>query len=97
MIIISVLANIWSMMPAYSNFDPQSASLQALSDWWAVSSVFMGIVMAFWLKSKLEALYGVIMYFIIWMHPPFGVFFGIGFFAWSFYKIEEARINKLNP
>lgn len=59
---------------------------------WSWMSLIMGIVMYSRLKRKVELMWGVGV-FILALLPIIGMFIGIGYFAWSYYKLERKRIE----
>ena len=85
----SVIATIyaWDIQqrtPSFSMIDSQAVV-------WSWMSLFMGIYIAFKLKKWTEILFGIL-FFALCLVPIVGMFLGIGYFAWSYVKLERSKL-----
>ena len=89
----SVLAKIYVMcmqqrIPSYAMIDAQGVV-------WSWMSLLMGIYLAFRLKKWTEILFGIL-FFVACLTPIAGMFLGVAYFAWSYVKLERARLQPSN-
>lgn len=69
---------------------PRIDIMSAMSTIWSWASLVMGIYLAIKFKKWLEFSIGIL-FFILCLLPLIGIFLGISYFAWSYYKIEKQR------
>lgn len=59
---------------------------------WSWMSVFMGIFMAIKIKRWLEFLIGIVA-FILCLFPLVGIFIGMFYFSWCYFKLEKISMS----
>ena len=60
---------------------------------WSLACLLMGLFLAYRLRKWTEVLFGIL-FFVLAMLPFAGMFFGLGYFAWAYFKLERLRMVK---
>ena len=80
---------VWDIqrrIPSYSMIDGQAVV-------WSWMSLFMGVYLSFKLRKWTEILFGIL-FFALCLAPIVGMFLGIGYFAWSYVKLERSKLPR---
>ncbi len=85
--VFSILAKIYADVFWIDMFD-------AMLVVWAWMALLFGIVMAYRLKKNIELVYAFVIFFIIIFASVIGILVGIGYFRWSFIKLEKQNFRK---
>lgn len=84
----SVLARLY--VTAMADRNPTYSIIDAQSVVWSWAGLVMGIVLASRMRRWQEAVWGLVA-FVVCLLPILGMFVGIGYFAWSFAKLERHK------
>jgi hypothetical protein len=80
--VVAQPGNLWATM-----------TLIAMPLIWALACLLMGLFLAYRLRKWTEVLFGIL-FFVLAMIPFAGIFFGLGYFAWAYVKLERLRMVK---
>jgi hypothetical protein len=97
-LILSIIAKSFTFKEQYQSMPSPDGLYLAISDVWAIASIFIGILMSIRFKSIVYFVLGIALYFLCQL-PIYGFFGGIIFFAWCYYiydKLVTAAKNTLD-